>query len=96
MAGTAPFFPEQILESKPRPEGFLAFGGGYRRCLGASYAVQELKYMIAIMASRLELELLDEQPLAYQKSGVITHPRRGTPVRVLSNASGLPKRRAVA
>lgn len=47
------FEPEQMLGRKFRPHEFTPFGGGYRRCAGASFAEYELALLIARMVQRV-------------------------------------------
>ena len=50
------FRPERFLEEKPGTYSFLPFGGGRRRCIGASFAVLEMKAVLraALRESTLE------------------------------------------
>ena len=75
------FTPER-WESDPLPYSFVPFGGGYRRCIGFSFATLELKATLARILQRVELELLsvDDRPVG--TAGL--RPRSGLPVRVLA------------
>jgi cytochrome P450 len=50
------FRPERFLDEKPGTYTFLPFGGGRRRCIGASFAVLEMKAVLraALRESTLE------------------------------------------
>ena len=50
------FRPERFLDQKPGTYTFLPFGGGRRRCIGASFAVLEMKSVLraALRESTLE------------------------------------------
>ena len=50
------FRPERFLEQAPGTYTWLPFGGGRRRCLGASFALLEMKLVIRAMLQRFELE----------------------------------------
>ncbi len=41
------FRPERFLERKYGPHEFMPFGGGHRRCLGAAFALYEMKVVLA-------------------------------------------------
>jgi cytochrome P450 len=47
------FKPERFLDSAPDTFGWIPFGGGIRRCIGASFAMLEMKLMLATMLSEL-------------------------------------------
>jgi cytochrome P450 len=49
------FRPERFLEDPPDGYSFLPFGGGARRCLGASLALLEIEIVLREMLARLEL-----------------------------------------
>jgi cytochrome P450 len=49
------FIPERFLGRHPDPRTWLPFGGGERRCLGASLALLELREILAHIAERFEL-----------------------------------------
>jgi cytochrome P450 len=47
------FLPERFLENAPETFSWIPFGGGIRRCIGASFAQLEMKLMLATMLSEL-------------------------------------------
>ena len=47
------FLPERFLESAPDTFAWIPFGGGIRRCIGASFAQLEMKLMLRTMLSEL-------------------------------------------
>jgi cytochrome P450 len=49
------FRPERFLERKPGTYTWMPFGGGVRRCLGASFAQMEMKQVLQTVASQVEL-----------------------------------------
>jgi cytochrome P450 len=49
------FRPERFLENPPGTYTWIPFGGGRRRCLGASFALQEMKVVIRAVLSCCEL-----------------------------------------
>ena len=66
------FRPERFLESAggkaPGTYTWLPFGGGRRRCLGASFAVQEMKVVIAAVLSRFALQPAGEPERTRRRS----------------------------
>lgn len=65
------FRPERFLERTPRPESYLPFGGGGQRCLGATFAQQEMAIILAGLLARFRLRLRRDRPLR-AKARVIT------------------------
>ena len=51
------FQPERFLEEAPGTYTWVPFGGGIRRCIGASFAQMEAKLILATMLSELEPRL---------------------------------------
>jgi cytochrome P450 len=49
------FRPERFLQEPPGTYTWIPFGGGRRRCLGASFAIQEMRIVLRAVLSRLEL-----------------------------------------
>ncbi len=54
------FRPERFLERKFSPFEYVPFGGGHRRCIGAAFAIYEMKQALAAMIPRHELKLVRE------------------------------------
>jgi cytochrome P450 len=48
------FRPERFLESAPETFAWIPFGGGIRRCIGASFAQLEMRLMLRTMLKELE------------------------------------------
>jgi cytochrome P450 len=48
------FRPERFLESGPETFSWIPFGGGIRRCIGASFAQLEMKLILRTVLSELE------------------------------------------
>ncbi len=77
------FDPERFLERKPSPHEFLTFGGGHRRCIGAMFATQEIKLVLATVLPRVDLESrLGRRPETVRRNGTLA-PEAGVPVRVV-------------
>jgi cytochrome P450 len=50
------FLPERFLENPPSTYEWLPFGGGVRRCLGASFAQLEMKEVLRAVVARADLK----------------------------------------
>jgi cytochrome P450 len=55
------FDARRFIRSKPSPFAYTPFGGGARRCLGAAFALYEMKLVLATLLDDFELELLDRE-----------------------------------
>jgi cytochrome P450 len=51
------FMPERFLEKAPETFSWIPFGGGIRRCIGASFATLEMKLMLQTMLAELSPSL---------------------------------------
>jgi len=78
----ARFRPERFLERRFSPWEFAAFGGGHRHCIGAAFAMSELKIVLATLLSRVELSLGLERPLRTVRRNLTLAPEKGVPMRV--------------
>jgi len=57
------FRPERFLEREHGPFEYLPFGGGSRRCLGAAFAVFEMKLVLATVLRVDGLRLVSDAPV---------------------------------
>lgn len=55
------FRPERFVGVTRGTYTWLPFGGGCRRCLGASFALQELKIVLRAVVERLDLAPVGDQ-----------------------------------
>jgi cytochrome P450 len=76
------FRPERFLERKFSHFEFMPFGGGARRCLGAAFAEQQMKVVLATLVQHYELEMVDagEKPV---RQGLGIGPQRGVRTRMV-------------
>lgn len=81
------FRPERFLERQFSPYEYLPFGGGNRRCLGATFALFEMKLVLATILSRWQLELSSNQPVKPVRRGITMAPAQGVPMRVMNQRS---------
>jgi len=86
------FRPERFLSDDP-PDTYtwIPFGGGTRRCLGASFATFEMRVVITRVLERTALRVVG-RPESGVRKGVTIVPRRG--VRVVQTATPRPRRQA--
>jgi cytochrome P450 len=80
------FRPERFLGWKPSPWEFLPFGGGLRRCIGATFAIYEMKMVLAALLPRVEMRL-DAKRVPTVRRGVTIMPGGGLPVVVTARRS---------
>ena len=76
------FRPERFLgENAPDTYTWVPFGGGTRRCLGASFATFEMRVVISRVLARTSLATVDRRAETAVRKGVTIVPRRGVRVR---------------
>lgn len=68
------FRPERFLERQYSPYEYLPFGGGDRRCIGAAFAMFELKLVLFQLLSQLDLKLVHNQPIRPIRRGLTLAP----------------------
>jgi cytochrome P450 len=71
------FRPERFLDGKPGTYTWMPFGGGIRRCLGASLAMAEQRVVLAAVARRTDLRAPDPKPERARQRNVTMIPRSG-------------------
>jgi cytochrome P450 family 135 len=71
------FRPERWADRKPGTYEWLPFGGGIRRCLGATLAMAEQRVVLGTMARRLDITYDDPAPEHALHRNVTMIPRRG-------------------
>ncbi len=74
------FRPERFLGVKPGTYTWLPFGGGTRRCLGASLALAEQRVVLDAIARRTDLVAADPAPEKARHRNVTMIPARGAQV----------------
>jgi cytochrome P450 len=81
------FQPERFLEDPPDSYSFLPFGGGARRCLGASLALLEIEIVLRELLARFELEPVSPSIARPVPRGPTLAPRGGGRVRMVAKHS---------
>ncbi|MEW5850334.1 MAG: cytochrome P450 [Myxococcota bacterium] len=71
------FRPERFLERKFSPYEFLPFGGGVRRCLGASFALYEMKIVLGSLLGQKKLALASDKAVVPGLRNVTWAPTTG-------------------
>jgi cytochrome P450 len=74
------FRPERFLGSSPGTYTWIPFGGGRRRCLGASFALQEMKIVIRGALARFELAPAGERREQTGRRSITFSPTGGANV----------------
>lgn len=82
------FCPERFLERKFSPFEYLPFGGGARRCLGAAFALYEMKVVLGTLLSAHRFSLVDSRPLRPVRRSVTLAPEGGVPLRYEGSVPG--------
>jgi cytochrome P450 len=71
------FWPERFLHRKPGTYTWVPFGGGIRRCLGASLAMAEQRVVLSAIARRTDMRAPDPRPERARQRNVTTIPAHG-------------------
>src|SRR5207253_4432122 len=74
------FRPERFLDSPPGTYTWIPFGGGRRRCLGASFALQEMKIVLRAVLSRFEVSHVERRPERTGRRSITFSPAGGARV----------------
>ncbi|HET6448117.1 MAG TPA: cytochrome P450 [Conexibacter sp.] len=91
------FRPERFLgDDAPSTYEWLPFGGGIRRCLGASFALYEMRIVLETVLRRATLETTDAVPEPIKRRFVTFTPRDGGRVRVTQLTPAQPPARVAA
>jgi cytochrome P450 len=81
------FRPDRFLDRQFAPNEFAAFGGGHRYCLGAAFALNEMKVVIGTLLPRFDLSLVDSEPVRTVVRNLTLGPSGGVPMRVTPRKS---------
>jgi cytochrome P450 len=74
------FHPERFLENPPDTYSWIPFGGGIRRCLGASFALYELKVVIPTILRNARLRASGGSPESIRRRAITFAPSRNAKV----------------
>lgn len=81
------FRPERFLNKKPSPFEFIAFGGGARRCLGAAFALYEMKIIVGTLLQQGRFLSQSSNSRAHVRRGITLGPRGNVPTKYLGKRS---------
>jgi cytochrome P450 family 135 len=73
------FRPERFLEDSPETFGWIPFGGGTRRCIGAAFAELEMRVVLSTILRSASLRPATDGPEKVVRRNVTLSPRGGTP-----------------
>ncbi len=76
----AAFRPERFEDGQTESFAWIPFGGGPRRCLGASFATYEMRIVLRRTLERCELHAPDPRPERPRRRAVTFVPNHGTRV----------------
>jgi cytochrome P450 family 135 len=82
------FRPERFLEQPPTTYGWIPFGGGVRRCLGAAFAEMEMRVVLTEIVRSAALQPASAQAERVTRRNITFSPRDGTRVRLAAASAG--------
>ena len=82
------FRPERFLGYTYTPFEYLPFGGGARRCVGAAFAVYEMKIVLGSLLAQHRFELADDTPITPVPRTFTLGPKGGVPMIYCGPADG--------
>ncbi|HVQ59685.1 MAG TPA: cytochrome P450 [Solirubrobacterales bacterium] len=74
------FRPERFLDQSPGTYTWIPFGGGRRRCLGASFAMLEMKVVLSALLKSCELRDAGDRVEVAQRRNITVRPAQGARV----------------
>lgn len=90
------FDPDRMLGATLSPVTWFPFGGGNRRCLGATFALVEMRVILREILRRVELTTTTASGERQKLKHVIVVPHRGARIRVRAINDVSPAPRAAA
>jgi cytochrome P450 len=92
------FRPERFLENPAATYSWIPFGGGVRRCIGASFALFEMRTVLQSLVARLHLEAAEPRAERISRRAITLSPSRAARlvVRPRVAAASPSSRRAAA
>ena len=73
------FRPERFLDEPPGTYTWIPFGGGRRRCIGASFATLEMKIVLRAALSAFSVEPAPEGAELTRRRSIALSPKLGAP-----------------
>jgi cytochrome P450 family 135 len=87
------FRPERFLEKAPTTYGWIPFGGGVHRCLGAAFAEMEMRVVVRSVLRARTLTAASAHPERPVWRGAAVSPQHGTRVTISPRSEPRPARR---
>jgi cytochrome P450 len=75
------FRPDRFLGVRPQTYAWVPFGGGVKRCLGASFSMRELITVLRVLLREGEFSAVDVKSEKIVRRSIMLAPRYGTRVR---------------
>jgi cytochrome P450 len=73
------FRPERFIEEQTETYSWIPFGGGTRRCIGASFAQFEMRVVLRTVLRAVSVRGASDQPEEIVRRNVTLSPKHGTP-----------------
>ena len=89
------FRPERFLEEKPGTYTWIPYGGGRRRCIGASFATLEMKIVLRAVLERHELRAASGGLELTRRRSITLSPGRGATTVLRERIAPAPGERMV-
>jgi cytochrome P450 len=80
------FRPERFLERRFSPFEYIPFGGGARRCLGAAFALHEMRIVLGTLLAAHRFALAEQGPVRVVRRNAMHCPQSGVRMRNLRPA----------
>jgi cytochrome P450 len=90
FADASAFRPERFLEGSAPQYTFIPFGGGARRCVGASFAMMEMRAIMRTVLGRVSLRAPSAKAERVKVHHITLVPARGGRVIVTGRRGGAP------
>jgi cytochrome P450 family 135 len=87
------FRPERFLEKAPTTYGWIPFGGGVHRCLGAAFAEMEMRVVLRSVLRARTLTAASAHPERPVWRGATLSPQHGTRITMSPRSGPVPARR---
>lgn len=71
------FRPERFLEKPPGAYAWIPFGGGIRRCIGASFSMLEMHVVLSTLLARRRVRAAEPEPETAKRRLIALPPSRG-------------------
>ncbi len=85
----ASFNPDRFIDGNAVPAGWIPFGGGINRCIGASFAHMEMDVVLRTLLREFRFESTDDPDESHHWRGVATAPGRGGRAKVFRRSPQL-------